>query len=166
MWNEKSRRLAKSIGVALVTAAVVGIPTDVLDTDYFTRMTPVRWWEYPVLALTAALTGLWAAIPRAAGDVRGRAGVAGAVTTTVFAVGCPVCNKIIVGLLGLSSALGVWAPIQPVLAVLSLAALGTAVIVRWRRKSCSAGTCELPAGLKAEAARVPDSPDASLRPNY
>jgi hypothetical protein len=126
----------------VATAAVVGIPTDVLDTDYFTRMTPVRWWEYPVLTLTAVLTGLWATIPRAATDVRGRAGVVSAVTTTIFAVGCPVCNKIVVGLLGLSGALGVWAPIQPILAVLSLVALGAAVVLRWRRRTCAADTCE------------------------
>jgi hypothetical protein len=144
MWNETTRRRIKGIVVAAATAAVVGIPTDVLDTDYFTRMTAIRWWEYPVLVLTAVLTGLWATIPRPPGDVRGQFSVAGAVTTTVFAVACPVCNKIVVGLLGLSGALGLWAPIQPVLAVLSLAALGAAVVIRWRRRACSTVACQAP----------------------
>jgi hypothetical protein len=35
------------------SALAVGIPTDVIDT--------ARWWEYPVLALTALLTAMWAA---------------------------------------------------------------------------------------------------------
>jgi hypothetical protein len=157
MWNEPTRRRIKGIVVAAATAAVVGIPTDVLDTDYFTRMILVRWWEYPALVLTAALTGLWVTIPRPPGDVRGQFGVAGAVTTTVFAVACPVCNKIVVGLLGLSGALGVWAPIQPVLAVLSLAALGAAVVLRWRRRACSTNTCQAP----EEVAPVPESPAAA-----
>jgi hypothetical protein len=149
MWNEALRRWTRGVGVAIATAAIVGIPTDVVDTAYFTRMTPVRWWEYPVLGLTAMLTGLWATIPRAASDVSGRSGVVGAVTTTVFAIGCPVCNKIVVGLLGLSGALGVWGPIQPILAVLSLAALGCAVVVRWRRRACAADTCNKPADSDA-----------------
>jgi hypothetical protein len=157
MWNEKARLWIKGIGVAAVTAAVVGIPTDVLDTDYFTRMTAVRWWEYPVLTLTAVLTGLWAIIPRPPGDVRGQFGVTGAVTTTIFAVACPVCNKIVVGLLGLSGALGVWAPIQPALAVLSLAVLGAAVVIRWRRRACSTVACQAP----EEVSPVPESPAAA-----
>lgn len=144
MWNDRTRRYSRAVAVGLVTAAVVGIPTDVLDTDYFTRMTPVRWWEYPVLTLTAVLTGLWAAIPRATDDRRGQGKVAGAVTTTLIAVGCPVCNKVVIGLLGVSGALGVWAPIQPVLAILSLAALAASVVVRWRRRTCTPDTCAAP----------------------
>jgi hypothetical protein len=58
-------------------------------------------------------------------------------------VGCPICNKIVVALLGVSGALGVWAPVQPILAVLSLALLATAVFVLWRR-GCQAGTCAIP----------------------
>lgn len=126
---------------AAVSALIVGVPTDVIDTEWFTRMTPVRWWEYPVLALTAVLTGLWFAMVRPAADERGGAGVLGTSLLSALAVGCPVCNKIVVGLLGVSGALGVWAPIQPVLALASLAALGAAVIVRWRRRDCTPDGC-------------------------
>lgn len=140
--NEQPWRWIAGAGAAALSAVIVGVPTDIIDTDLFTRMTPVRWWEYPVLVLAAVLTGLWVAIPRATGEKRGTAGVAGATTAAVFAVGCPVCNKIVVGLLGVSGALGVWAPIQPLLAVLSLAALAAAVMIRWRRWTCTAETCE------------------------
>jgi hypothetical protein len=114
-------------------------------------MTPVRWWEYPVLALAALLTGLWVGIPRATGETRGGAGVFGATTAAVFAVGCPVCNKIVVGLLGVSGALGVWAPFQPVLAVLSLAALATAVMIRWRARPCDSTDRCAPAAAERPA---------------
>jgi hypothetical protein len=63
--------------------------------------------------------------------------VVGATTTAVFAVGCPICNKIVVGLLGVSGALGVWAPLQPALAVVSLAVLAAAVVLCWRRGDCT-----------------------------
>jgi hypothetical protein len=141
MGSERSRRWLAGGGAATLSALVVGVPTDVIDTDLFTRMTPVRWWEYPVLALTAALTAWWVIIPRARNDTRGRIGVFGATTAVVFAVGCPVCNKIVVGLLGVSGALGLWAPIQPILAVLSLGALAAAVVIRWRRRTCNTEAC-------------------------
>lgn len=42
-------------------AVVLGVPTGVIPTPLYTRMTPVRWWNYPVLAISAALLGLTAA---------------------------------------------------------------------------------------------------------
>jgi hypothetical protein len=93
-----------------------------------------------------------AALPPAAergADERGRAGVLGTTFLSTLAVGCPVCNKIVMGLLGVSGALGVWAPIQPVLAVMSLVLLGAAVIVRWRRRACTPDSCA-PTDVRAE----------------
>ena len=134
-------RWGRGLLAAVLSALVVGVPTDVIDTAWFTRMTPVRWWEYPVLALTAVLTGLWFAIVRSAADDRGRAGVFGTSLLSTLAVGCPVCNKVVIGLVGVSGALGVWAPIQPVLAVASVGVLGAAVVVRWRRRACGPDGC-------------------------
>lgn len=134
-------RWRRGLVAAVLSAVIVGVPTDVLDTNWFTRMTPVRWWEYPVLTLTAVLTGLWFAMVRPAADERGGVGVLGTSLLSALAVGCPVCNKIVIGLLGVSGALGVWAPIQPLLALVSLAALGAAVIVRWRRRGCAPDSC-------------------------
>lgn len=139
MWNSRPR-LVGATAAAVLTALAVGVPTDVIDTDFFTRMTPVRWWDYPVLVLVALLTGLWVAIPPAARGAR-PTGVLGAATGAVFAIGCPICNKIIIALLGVSGALALWAPIQPFLAAFSLAALGAAVYLRWRRRPCADESC-------------------------
>jgi hypothetical protein len=156
MRSARPWRWAAGVGAAALSAVVIGVPTDMLDTDLFTRMTPIRWWEYPVLGLAAVLTGLWVAIPHGAGELRGGGGVVGATTAAVFAVGCPICNKIVVGLLGVSGALGIWAPIQPILAVLSLAALAAAVVIRWRSRHCTTDTCA-PQNLDADARRGGDS---------
>lgn len=131
----------RGIGAAALSVVIVGVPTDVLDTGWFTRMTPVRWWEYPALVLTAVLTGLWFAIVRAGSGERGGVGVFGSSVLSAFAVGCPLCNKIVLGLLGVSGALGVWAPIQPLLALASVGLLGAAVIIRWRRRACAPDAC-------------------------
>ena len=137
----RSWRWGRGAIAALSSAVLVGVPTDVIDTAWFTRMTPVRWWEYPALGLTAALTGLWFAIVLRVADDHGRAGVLSTSALSALAVGCPVCNKIVIALLGVSGALGIWAPIQPFLALLSLAALSIAVFLRWRRSTCTAPSC-------------------------
>lgn len=125
---------------AVVSALVVGVPTDVIDTPWFTRMTPVRLWEYPVLGLTALLTGAWFWLRITARSGAG-AGVFGSSLLSAFAVGCPICNKIVVALLGVSGALGIWAPVQPVLGALSVAVLATAVWLRWRGGRCTPQGC-------------------------
>lgn len=132
---------ARAVAGAVLSAAVVGVPTDVIDNSMFTRMTPVRWWEPPVLVLTAVLTAAWAGIRPGGRQDGGSVRVYGGSLLSALAVGCPVCNKIVMALLGVSGALGVWAPLQPVLALVSLAVLATAVVVRWRRRDCATVAC-------------------------
>jgi hypothetical protein len=60
---------------------------------------------------------------------------------TAFAVGCPVCNKLVVATLGVSGAMTLWAPLQPVLAVLSIVGLGWALRRRLHNEyACSASS--------------------------
>jgi len=47
-----------------------------------------------------------------------------------LAIGCPVCNKVALVLLGASGALTVWAPLQPILGAASLVLL--AATLAWR----------------------------------
>lgn len=57
-----------------------------------------------------------------------------------LAIGCPVCNKLALLLLGTSGALSVWAPIQPVLGAISLGLLVATVVWRLRLRA-SGATC-------------------------
>jgi len=111
----------------------LGIPTAVIPNQWFTRMTPVRPQDYLVLALTAVLAAMLGATyvfparcPRQEGKV-----LAGGYLG-VLAVGCPICNKLVVGVLGVSGALTYFQPLQPVLALASLVLLGLALILRLR----------------------------------
>lgn len=119
-----------------VAALAIGVPTGVIETSLYTRMTPVTWWDYPVWAVSAVLVGLIAATyvraggPAAAPD-RSRRTLAATLLST-FAVGCPVCNKLVVAAIGASGALSYWAPLQPVLGVLSITVLAAALAVRLR----------------------------------
>lgn len=172
-WT-RARVAVAAVG-ALATAALIGLPTDVIPNPVFGRAVPVTWWSYPVLVVTALLSGLLLATyvreeaslrvlltrptPAPVGATNGpagpgtegpdgdlesvggqgdqltldRGGWGGSVggLLSLFAVGCPVCNKIVLLALGTSGALTWFAPVQPVLAVASIGALGWALRTRW-----------------------------------
>ena len=133
-----ARRWVVAVLVAVLAALAMGVPTGIVETGFYTRMTPVTWWNYPVWAVSAVLVGLTAATYVRAerrGDrrVMDRAGrTVGATLLSTFAIGCPICNKLVVALIGVSGALSYWAPLQPVLGVLSVALLATGLVMRLR----------------------------------
>lgn len=132
------RRASMSAGAAVLTALVSVIPTDIVHTGLFVRAVPVRWWELPVAIATAVMVGVWVALGDRRRDERGGRSVVAGVVLSVFAIGCPTCNKVVVLLLGTAGALGVWAPWQPALGLVSLALLAVAVAtrLRFRAQSC------------------------------
>ncbi len=145
----KARWAAAAAGAA-ATAVLVGTPTDVVPTPLFSRSVPVQWWRYPTLALTAVLAGIVLATYLRApvaigGSSAGRLGSAGGVLS-FFAVGCPVCNKLVLLLLGTSGALSYWAPLQPLVAVASVGLLAEAAL----RRLATADAC--PTRVPAPAA--------------
>ncbi|MFJ9011629.1 hypothetical protein [Streptomyces canus] len=175
------RRWLVAAAVTALAALAIGVPTGVIPTPFYTRMTPVLWWNYPVWAISSVLEGLLVATyvrmppaaPAVAVDspmaaIRGTAAaghapwdpppegppqqqesaterprttraVIGGVASA-FAVGCPICNKLVVLAIGVSGALTYWAPVQPVLAVASIALLTYALM----RRLHTATACPLP----------------------
>jgi hypothetical protein len=143
-WS--SRRWAAAIGAGVVVALLIGVPTDVIPNPVFGRPVPVTWWSYPTLAITAILGGLLAAsyvrddsAPAAATDEidapTRNGGLAGLLS--FFAVGCPVCNKLVIVALGATGARQWFEPVQPLLAVASIAMLAWALRARLRSsESC------------------------------
>lgn len=95
--------------VGTAAALVMGVPTGIVETSFYHRMTPVTWWDYRVWAPSAE--------------------------------GCPICNKLVVSLIGVSGALSYWAPLQPVLEVPSIELLTTGLVVPLR----GAIACRVPA---------------------
>lgn len=131
------RRWMVAVAAAAAAAVLTGVPTGIVETSLFTRMTPVVWWNYPVWAVSSVLVGLIAAtyvrLPDTATSAPDRSRrTAVATLGSAFAIGCPICNKLVVSAIGISGALNVWAPIQPVLGVLSIAVLVVGLVVRLR----------------------------------
>lgn len=137
-------------------ALLVGLPTDVVPNPVFSRAVAVTWWSYPTLAVVAVLSGLLlatyvrtdaaaAVLPE---DRPARRGLASG-ALSLFAVGCPVCNKLVLLALGSSGAMTWFAPAQPLLAALSVVGLAFALRARWR----SQAACPLPRRQSSTAAR-------------
>jgi hypothetical protein len=146
-WS-RTRWLVAVLG-GLIIAVLVALPTAVIPNPVFGRSIAVTWWSYPVVVVTAILGGLLVATyvrtgePSAAEpnedeiDGATKLGMAGTLVT-FFAVGCPVCNKLILLALGASGAVTWFAPFQPFLAVASVALMAVALRIRLRNEaSCS-----------------------------
>jgi len=124
---------ALGLGLGALTFLLAGVPTAVIPNPWFTRMTPVRPQDDVVLALSALLAATLGATYAFPASCRFQPGKFGVGTyLSVLAVGCPICNKVVVLLLGVGGALTIFQPLQPVLAVASLTLLGYAVALRLR----------------------------------
>lgn len=131
----------------IVTAIVVALPTAVIPNPVFGRAVEVTWWSYPVVVLTGILGGLLLATyvkepgiaeEQPAEEVKAsKLGLAGGFIA-FFAVGCPVCNKLVLLALGASGAMTWFAPVQPFLAVASVVLMAVALRIRLKNQvSCS-----------------------------
>jgi hypothetical protein len=146
-WFLQAEPVAAS--ASLATALVLGVPSDVIPNPWFERKAPTRTFEVVVLVALSLVAGATAATyarpsPTDPRVVRtgASAGVAG-----WLAVSCPVCNPIVVAMLGTSGAAGWFSRWQPALGALAviLAAAGLALRLRAVRR----GTCSMPASRVA-----------------
>ena len=125
-WGMRHYLVALAAGVGWLV--ISGVPTDLIDTPLFVRMTPPEWWNYPSWVAGAVLVGLLTATyvadpDRNRTDASHGGKILGGGLLSVFAMGCPVCNKLVVLAPGASGALTYFAPVQPVLALLTLGLL-------------------------------------------
>jgi hypothetical protein len=132
--------VAASLGIVLVALAL-GIPTDIIPNPWFVRMFPAETGNYFFWVGSSILTGILLAtyvLPRETRD-RIAAASAGSGLLGLLAVGCPVCNKLVVAMLGVSGAFNYFAPMQPYLGAAGLLMAAAALIVRLRgaQRACT-----------------------------
>lgn len=125
------------------SALLLGIPTRLVPTPLFSRVVPTSPQDYVIWIVSALLLGpllsLMTLYPmlsqKATPEKRslpnsGRA-FAGALLS-FFSVGCPVCNKVVVLLLGVGGAMTLFNPLRPLLGLASIALLGVTLFLRVR----------------------------------
>jgi hypothetical protein len=158
-WSH--RRWAVALVAAVLTAVLIAIPTAVIPNPVFGRAIDVSWWSYPIVVISGILGGLLIATyarqakpgDASAGqrstesessevelDRASKLGMAGTLAA-FFAVGCPVCNKLVLLALGASGAVTWFAPVQPIIAVISIGLMAVALRIRLRGEVA----CAIPA---------------------
>jgi hypothetical protein len=128
---------------------LLGVPTAIIPNPFFVRMTPTETFNVVVWLASAPLVGLLIAtyvrpprhVPGHEGGEQGagRATLGG--VAAYLAIGCPICNKIIVAVLGVSGALNVFAPLQPIIGAASIALLGATLAWRLRDRARRCERC-------------------------
>lgn len=150
------RRWLTAVATAAAFAVVVAIPTALIPTPLFGREIPPTWWAWPALVTSSVLAGVLVATyvaPADGGDdVRAqRRGMAGGLLT-FFAVGCPVCNKLVLVALGSAGAITWFEPVQPFLQIAAIGVLLWALRLRLRGELA----CAVPAPALAAARPGPE----------
>lgn len=125
-------------------ALLIGIPSVLIPNHLFIRTIPTSPQDYMIWVVSALLIGpllglatLYPVEPKQAtpNSNRSLAGSGRALTGTLlsfFSVGCPVCNKVVVLLLGFGGAMTFFNPLRPFLGLASIALISVTLYMRVR----------------------------------
>lgn len=152
------RLLAWTATWTAISLLAFGLVTAIIPNPVFARQVPPEPFAIWTWILSAPLMGLVMATytsppgpsavtlvslgPESAAVAERRSTTLGSVAGlgAFLAIGCPVCNKIALLLLGASGAMSIYAPIQPLIAAASLGLL--VATVAWRlRLRARGGAC-------------------------
>lgn len=131
---------------------VIAIPTDLIDNPVFGREIPPTWWAWPSLLVSSALGGLlvttYVRAPAQPDQASSRRGGWLGWALTYFAVGCPVCNKLVLVALGSAGAMTWFEPFQPVLQALAV------LLLLWALRSRLLGELSCSTNLSGDTVRA------------
>ncbi len=138
-WT-KRHWLAGVVG-AVATFLLLGIPTDLVPNPVFGRAIEPTWWSMPVLIATSIIGGLLLAtyVNVSNFDRPARVGGVGGLLA-YLAIGCPVCNKVVLIALGTTGAMNWFAPVQPYLGIFALLVMAYAL----HKRLMTMTQCEMP----------------------
>lgn len=132
-WG-KVKSILVGIAVAIFIFLLFGALTVLVPNNFFKRMTPIYWYDYIFLILTSILIGIYAGLWHYTRKTSSKCsyGATGGAIGSVFSFGCPICNKLLVLLLGVTGVMTYFAPIQPILGTASIAILSYVVYKQYK----------------------------------
>lgn len=127
------RNLARGIAAAVAMFVVLGTLAALWTNPLFMRMTPTGGFELALLLLQSILAGVYVGLPQSPCGKR----TAGAGALIGFVgIACPVCNKVLVLLIGSALLLEYFEPVRLYVALAGAALLAVAVWVKLTRPGC------------------------------
>ncbi len=140
------RAIGAGLAVAVLFFVVVGLVTGAIDTPVLERQTPLLAIDYPIWVVNAALLGALSGLSVYARSRRitqtGTAIYSGGFLAA-FAVSCPLCNGLLVGLFGTAGVLNVIEPARPFINVATMLILTVLLVRRWRTFRADCAACEV-----------------------
>ncbi len=150
------RAIGAGLAVAVLFFVVVGLVTGALDTPVLERQTPLLAIDYPIWVVNAVLLGVLSGLSVYARSRRvtqtGTAIFSGGFLAA-FAVSCPLCNGLLVGLFGTAGVLNVIEPARPFINVATMLILTVLLIRRWRTFRADCASCEVEPTAATESRR-------------
>lgn len=124
--RKKEKKVAFSIIIGILSGIgfflLLGLVSAMVPNPFFSRMTAISSFDWTILVLTSILAGSYIGLYHFIKNNKNLsitcATSGGVLSFLAFA--CPVCNKLILLVLGFSGAMTYFAPIQPILGTLGV----------------------------------------------
>ncbi len=127
--------IAASAGIFLI----LGIPTALIPNSIYVRMVPALMLDYAFLTATSVMLGAYISLhfySRVAGGVKEDLAAASGGAAGILAFGCPICNALLVSLLGTAAILTYYEPVRPAIGAAGIALLGAALYLKFLNIRC------------------------------
>ena len=148
------RGWATAINGAITTLLAIGAVADLYENPIFERQLAARPQDYVIWVVSGVLGGLILGTFAVTRDTSNQSQATYGGVLSVIAVGCPICNKVAVMLLGTSGALNLFGPTQILLGVGSILLLAWTLLLR---AQAVAGSCPIDRKPTAGPAILPSS---------
>ena len=122
----------KGAAVAVASFVALGTVTALWENPLFFRMTPAGPLEIMLLFIQSALLGLFFGIPRTA--CAGNQAGAGSILA-FLGIACPVCNKLLLYVVGAEFLLVYFEPVRVYVAALGVAVTAFALWQKWQSRA-------------------------------
>lgn len=128
-----------TISLTVIFLLALGMPTAVIPNPFFTRMTPVYWFDYFYLVTDSLLLGIYFGLALSK-KIMGRSDgkIAGGGLAGFLGIACPICNKLLLLIFGTTWLLQYFEPIRPLVGLLSVIILLWAIRTAYRPAHCPA----------------------------
>lgn len=125
--------------VAVLAFLAFGIPTALVETGLFKRMIPATAVDYFFLVAISLLIGAYVAFhfyKKDLGIGKAEYAMPAGLLAGILSIGCPICNAILVSLLGTAFALNVLDPARPLLGIFAVVTLSAVVYLQSKKAKC------------------------------
>ena len=134
--NKKIKYALIAVLLSLVFFVLLGIPTALIPSPFFSRMIASTIVDYALLALVAALAGSYISYSlyiKSVQDNNGDYAAVGGTLAAVFSFSCPICNILLVVLFGSTALLVFFEPYRHYLSLLTIALFAIAFYLKAKK---------------------------------